>query len=267
VRIAVEGFPDLGTHVADGRLRIPLGTAMPGPTPLACTCMAESAGGVGRGYDGFLTFIGVPRFTGDWSVIPRVGVDEARFVPQSAYGHKRPWPGPEVISAGLHFAWTDSEFLFRAEVRDAVHFQPFEGHYVYNADCLQLAIDPMLRRSDLLGNVYAFNLALTPRGPELYRWLAPQEEATSAFRPPANDVSLGGRYLSIEPVKGGLVYTLRLPWGELAPCRPEPGARLGSYLILMNNDGGGLIDTLHWPVPIHGMWTVPRRWGVLTLLG
>ena len=34
----------------------------------------------------------------------------------------------------------------------------------------------------------------------------------------------------------------------------------------MNNNGGGLIDTLHWPVPISGMWTVPSKWGVLTLL-
>jgi hypothetical protein len=42
---------------------------------------------------------------------------------------------------------------------------------------------------------------------------------------------------------------------------------MGIYFIMMNNNGGGLIDTLHWPVPIIGMWTTPSRWGVLTLLG
>jgi hypothetical protein len=40
---------------------------------------------------------------------------------------------------------------------------------------------------------------------------------------------------------------------------------MGLYLIMFNNDGQGLVDTLHWPRPIEGMWLVPRRWGVVTL--
>jgi hypothetical protein len=266
VLVEVEGVLPAKKVVCDGPTLIPLGPKAVGPTPLSVHCAATAAG-VTRRQSGSLTYVGVRRFDGDWSTIPRVGVDEARYAPRSAYGAKRPWPGPDAYSSQLRFAWTDTEFVFQADVRDAVHFQPFEGHYAYNADCLQLALDPMFRRRHLLGNVYSFNLTLGPNGPELYRWKGPQEEATASFRPPADDVSLGDRYLRVAKTERGLTYELRLPWTELAPITPTAGARLGVYLIMMNNNGGGLIDTLHWPVPIPGMWTVPSQWGVLTLLG
>ena len=266
VSIEVEGILPATQVNCEGAVLIPLGPKTVGPTPLTYHCKATAAG-VSREQEGSLTYIGVHRFDGDWSAIPYVGVDEPRFAPKSAYGAKRPWPGPDVYSAQLRFAWTDDAFLFQANVCDAVHFQPFEGHYAYNADCLQLALDPMLRRRSLLGNVYSFNLALTPNGPELYRWKGPQEEKTASFQPPADDISLGDRYLQIEKTERGLLYELRLPWSELAPISPVAGGRMGVYLVMMNNNGGGLIDTLHWPVPIPGMWTVPRKWGVLTLLG
>jgi hypothetical protein len=250
-----------------GRTLVPVAAAAVSPVPVGYRCTVRTDAGVERVRQGDLTFIPVTRFQGDWAAIPSVGVDEPRYAPRSAYGAKRPWPGPDVYSARLRFAWTDAEFMFQADVCDAVHFQPFEGHYTYNADCLQLALDPMLRRRDLLGNIYSFNLALTPRGPELFRWQSPMEEATSIFRPPAHNVSLGNPYLSVQPTHRGLLYELRLPWAELAPLTPAAGARMGIYFIMMNNNGGGLIDTLHWPVPIIGMWTTPSRWGVLTLLG
>ncbi|HAU39073.1 MAG TPA: hypothetical protein DCX07_15340, partial [Phycisphaerales bacterium] len=215
---------------------------------------------------GFLTFVGVRRFRGDWSRVPAIGVDRAEFVPKSAYGLGRPWPGADVFSARLQFAWDDAAFRMRATVRDAVHYQPFRGHYAYNADCLQLAIDPMLRRKELLGNVYTFNLALTPDGAELYRGWAPNDETGGGFQPPAPEVSLGDRYLRVTPVAGGLLYELTLPWRELAPVNARPGRRMGVYYIMFNNDGRGLLDTLHWPVPIYGMWMNPRKWGILTLL-
>jgi len=266
VSMEVEGVLPATRVRCEGPALIPLGPKEVGPTPLSYRCNATAAG-VTREQEGSLTYIGVHRFIGDWSVIPCVGVDEPRYAPKGAYGAKRPWPGPDVYSAQLKFAWTDAEFLFQADVVDAVHFQPFEGHYAYNADCLQLALDPILRRRDLVGNIYSFNLTLGPKGPDLYRWKGPQEEASEQFQPVADDVSLGDRYLQVEKTERGLLYELRLPWTELAPVAPTAGGRMGIYLILMNNNGGGLIDTLHWPVPIPGMWTIPRKWGVLTLLG
>jgi hypothetical protein len=265
--LEVEDKPIFQGEIRD-RTLVPLHEYSADVLPKSYHFAARSASGIEREQDGFLTVVGAPRFTGDWSHIPRIGVDDARFVPArgQTYGASRAWPGPHEYSAQLQFAWDDAAFLLRVEVCDAIHFQPYHGHFLYNADCLQLALDPLLRRRDTLGNVYSFNLALTEDGPELYRMHAPQEERSATFTPPPGDVSLGDEYLQIETVEDGLIYSLRLPWKELAPFRPAPGARLGVYYIMFNNNGSGHLDTLHWPVPISGMWMVPRRWGVLTLL-
>ena len=251
---------------AQGRIVIPADRHAVTGTPIPFRCEARLPSGMARVETGFLTFLPVHRFHGAWEDVPPFGVDEARYVPKSAYGMKRPWPGPDVFSARLQFAWTAHALLFRATVRDDVHFQPHRGHYAYNADCLQLALDPLLRRAGTIGSIYSFNLSLSPDGPELFRWLSPTEEAGPGFTPPVSNVSLGERYLDVTPWSGGLVYTLTLPWSELAPAHPAPGMRMGVYYIMFNNNGAGHLDTMHWPVPIEGMWTVPRKWGTLTLL-
>ena len=42
--------------------------------------------------------------------------------------------------------------------------------------------------------------------------------------------------------------------------------RAHALLIVMNNNGHGLLDALHWPEPVSGMWTNARFWGVLTMV-
>ena len=253
-----------------GRIEGPLWLELPASaseTLRAARWKAVSDAGMERSEKIVLTFLEATRFTGSWDRVPIYAVDRAQFAPAYSYGAARPYPGPDVYAAYYQFAWNEEAFFWRARVRDAVHFQPeTQGHYLYNADCLQLAVDPLLRRSESIGHVYSFNLALTPRGPLVHRWLSPDQEADGTFRPLPADTSLAAGALRVEPWEGGLVYELRLPWAELAPARPRPGARMGLYGIAFNNDGTGLTDTLHWPVPISGMWQSPRRWGVLSLL-
>ena len=67
-------------------------------------------------------------------------------------------------------------------------------------------------------------------------------------------------------MKQGLIYNLTLPWSELLPFVPEIGYRIGVYLVLKNNNGTGLVDSLQWPKPLSGMWQTPNRWGVLNLV-
>lgn len=265
VELRLEGLhkPITKTIAGSSKLELPIDLAM---QISRYELRATNKAGLSRTFAGDLTFFPVSRFKGDWATIPKFGVDQLRFVPPRGYGSGREWPGPDTYSAQLQFAWTPAALLFRATVRDAIHYQPFAGHYAYNADCLQLGIDPMLRRKDTLGNVYCFNFAKTPAGPEIYRTWGPGDEATATFSPPRDETSLGDRYITITPVKGGLLYDAAIPWPELAPAQPEPGKRLGVYYIMFNNDGSGHLDTMHWPVPISGMWLKPNRWGVLTLV-
>jgi hypothetical protein len=250
----------------DGGACLPLPPGALPERPVAYELTATAQSGVSRRYEGHLTFIGASYFTGDWTAIPAIGVDRAEFVPKVAYGLSRPWPGPDVFSGRIQFAWDEQAFRMRVRVRDAIHHQPFIGHHTYQADCLQLAVDPLLRRAMTIGSVYVFNLALTSQGPELFRMWSPTAEATDEFTPPKENASLGDRYLSVEQTDGGLIYTMALGWTELGPADPHAGMRMGIYFVMKNNDGEGGLDVLHWPVPIFGMWQVPLRWGVLTLL-
>lgn len=265
VTLEIEGVRPISKAI-NGSTRFELPVDLNGKIA-AYQLSAANVTGVTRSFAGHLTFFAIPRFKGDWSTVPAFGVDEARFIPPGAYGRGRDWPGPQAYSARLQFAWTPQALHFRARVTDPIHYQPFTGHYAYNADCLQLGLDPMLRRRDTLGNVYCFNLAKTPAGPEIYRTWGPAEEANASFMPPKDETSLGDRYLMVAPTEGGLIYDATVPWAELAPANPEPGKRLGVYYIMFNNDGHGHLDTMHWPVPIAGMWLKPNLWGVVTLVG
>jgi len=243
--------------------------APPPATPVDCAITVETGNGVVRHENILLTYARAPRFRGAWDGVPMIGADTPEQVPLlgTQYGANRPWQGPAVFSARFQFAWTEAHLHMRARVVDAVHYQPFRGHHVYNADCVQLAVDPLLRRAGANGSVYVFNLSQTTDGPEVFRWQSPRKETSAAFTPPPQNVSLGASGLKTSAWEHGLDYELALPWTELAPARPAAGMQMGLYLILFNNNGGGLLDTLHWPRPLAGMWLIPRCWGQLTLTG
>jgi hypothetical protein len=230
---------------------------------LTYSMTARNESGISRRFSGVVTFLEAPTFDGDWSEVPVYAIDSAEFC--GGYGANRPYPGAGEFSARVQFAWNRDAFLLRADVTDPIHHQPFSGHMLYQGDALQLAIDPMMRRRETLGSTYIFNLALTANGPELFRLSAPGEEVSESFSPPEPNRTLGARYLDIEPKAGGLTYLMSLPWRELAPITPRTGHRLGLYLILKNNNGDGLIDSLRWPWEFGGMWMIPRKWGVLNL--
>jgi len=192
------------------------------------------------------------------------------FTPEveSAWGANRPWPGADVFAGWLRLAWTDEAFLCQVRVRDTVHHQPHTDGWYFEGDSVQLGIDPALRRGDTYGAIAAYLFAQTPVGPRLVRWLVPDADAIPGFTPPPANTDLKERsaeFLTVTPWGGGLTYTLRLPWSEMLPAAPAVGARLGLFLMLNNSDGGGMLDALHWPEPIPGMHTVPRRWAVVTL--
>ncbi len=267
LKVCVEDiFP--GGHACDSRnLKIPVPAKKAWPYPLRYTLEAVNRAGIARHLDGVLTFTRAPRFRGSWECIPTVPVDRASFVPEkdSAFGAYRSWPGADVFSATVQMAWTETDFLYRACVRDAVHYQPFVHDTFYEADSIQIAIDPYLRREDTGGSIAAYLMAYTQSGPRTVRWLSPTRERTASYTPPPEYTNLGNAYLSVEEWDDGLTYLLCLPWSELFPTAPVAGTRMGLFLQFNNSDGSGMLDVLHWPQPIPGMSIVPIRWGVITL--
>jgi len=143
-----------------------------------------------------------------------------------------------------------------------------DGGY-FQGDSLQIGIDPCLRREDTYGAIAVYIFALSPAGPRMVRWLSPDSDYVPGFRSPPMYSNLGEasrEFLTAEPWEHGRAYTLRIPWREMLVDPPAAGDRLGLFLAFHNNNGQGVLDTLHWPQPIPGMFTVPRKWGVVTLL-
>jgi hypothetical protein len=225
---------------------------------------AENHNSIIRTKEGILTFLRAPKFDGTWDNVPEYRLDSQDFI--GGYGATREYPGADVFSVRLKFAWSEDAFHFRADVTDPVHFNVYEKDMLYQGDSIQLALDPLLRQENTNGSTCIFNAALTQSGPELFRFMAPVNEADPLFTPPESNVSMGSDGIKIIEREHGLVYQLTLPWRELANLQPEKGTRMGIYFLAKNNNGNGLIDALQWPQTIKGMWMIPAKWGVITLI-
>ncbi len=264
--IEVEGLLDRTEVSLDGgACVVPIQPDKITDLPANYKMIARNSDGLECPFAGHLTYLPAPRFTGDWSIVPSFGIDKPCFVSTEAYGQKRPWPGPDVFSGRIQFAWSDEALHFRADVTDAIHYQASSKGMLCNGDSIQLAIDPMMLQEGDLGSAYIYNMALTDDGPEVFRFWSPMIETGLSFTPPPARVSLGGKYMSVEKTDRGLLYELTLPWSQLAPAQGRP-QRMGVYFLMFNNDGQGVLDTLFWPRPIEGMWMTPNLWGVLSLM-
>ena len=235
--------------------------------PVSYTLVATNVNGVSRSFQGLVNFYGVPYFDGSWDNVPCINIDKDDFVPpELEYGATEPWVGAERFSGDVQVAWTIDALLMRVDIVDDIHDQPLEGHFLYDADCVQVAFDPLYLRRGYRGHIYNYNLALTKTGPELFQMFTPDldENDNIIFIP--EDLSLGDKYLKIEKTPKGLVYNLSLPWSMVGHEEPQAGDRMGIYIILLNSIGNGAINNLKWPIPIEGMWLVPKLWGTISLM-
>jgi hypothetical protein len=262
VRVSFAGAPAVCAGVGGPPPRLALPLPAPGCEAVPYALEAEDGHGTTRRDAGLVTFLPAPRFHGSWRGIPGARIDRAELC--GGYGSNRPYPGPEVFAGRWRFAWDEQALLMDVRITDAVYFNNHRGHMMYQADCIQFGLDPLLRRDQDMGSCWAYTACLGPDGPELFRWRAAR--ALVPVEAAEDNVSLGGEHLAITPWAGGLDYRLRLPWALLAPAAPRAGAAMGLFLHLFNNDGGGLLDAMQWPRATRGMWTIPRTWGQLTLV-
>ena len=221
---------------------------------------------ISRVVESYVNYNIAPKFAGDWNGIPGFFLNSAEQEVAKGYGTTRPYPGPDVFSAEIKFAWTDEYFMMRAKVVDKINFNPFISSKGYQGDVIQLGIDPMLRRNHSLGNVHAFNLSLTPEGPMLWRWKSAVDEKCAGYKPFDEDFSMGDKYLKITKWENGIIYDLKLPWNQLAPVKPEKGKQMGVFMIVANNDGDGFLEMFGWPKELpNGGYLKPYSWGFLEL--
>lgn len=157
------------------------------------------------------------------------------------------WTGPEDLSCKVYLAYDTDNFYFAAEVVDDVKINEKEGYRMWSNDSFQIAFDTMndALSGELSKNVgydssdYEFGIALTPKGPECFCYVAgginkTLENKTTPFK-----------VMVKKSENGNMIYELAIPWQSLAPLKPVPGSVFGFNMICLDSDEPGK-TSLYW---------------------
>lgn len=164
------------------------------------------------------------------------------------------WSGPDDLSAHVWTAWDETSFYILAKVTDDVFHQGKTGGDIWQGDSLQFALDPLHLEARGPGDVYEIGIALTPKGPQIYSWLAPAGRNTGLIESAKLVVKREGKLT---------IYQARIPLSELAPLKPKPGKTVGFALVLNDDDGEGRKGWLEWNSGV-AMEKTPYLYGDIT---
>lgn len=181
---------------------------------------------------------------GRWSLGPPIEIGQA--------GHKQAldpgkWHGADDLSARIWTAWDDSNFYVLAKVTDDFFHQTAQGGDLWQGDSLQFALDALHIGARGPGDVYEIGLALTPKGPQVFSWLAPAGRKTGFVKGARLIVKRDGRVTS---------YQAAIPVSELTPLKPKPGtpwdSHWSSMMMMVKAVRAG------WSGILASQWTKPR---------
>ncbi|GAB6903363.1 sugar-binding protein [Kineosporia succinea] len=152
-------------------------------------------------------------------------------------------PGVEgsSLAAETWFTWDDDNLYLTAEVTDDVHVQPFTNTATWQADGLQFAVAPNWPgESDLRPEIQErieFGFALTPEGPQLYRY-------------PSGSVDGFLTSADVAAVRDGTtkttVYEAAVPWSLLEPIGLTPASAASLSIVANDTDGDGTRGWVQW---------------------
>ncbi|MFD2328956.1 S-layer homology domain-containing protein [Cohnella sp. GCM10020058] len=144
------------------------------------------------------------------------------------------WGGPSDLSAKFRTKW-DADYLYLAiQATDNVHNQPYTDGSTWQADGIQLAIDP--------GRIYGsgsrgyneIGFALNNDGTvQKYRWIAVPGQFSGAF----DDMKVAIKRVEDEKTTN---YEVAIPWEEIMPegMTAKSGTDIGFSFLINDSDGG-----------------------------
>ncbi len=149
--------------------------------------------------------------------------------------HDKVWRGPADLSAIAFAKWDDRFFYFACAVTDDVPFQPFTAPELRRGDSVVFALSPdrngPANRSGYGPGDQEIGLALLNlTQPVLYRFAGPPGIALGPIPHSVVAIRRDGTHT---------YYEAAIPWSELAPAIPQPGAIFGFSVVVNDNDGQG----------------------------
>ena len=171
----------------------------------------------------------------DMTGVPGVDLAKDGTVKMTGYG------GVSDLSGNVWFTYDQQNLYLTARIHDDVFAQPASGGDIWQGDSIQFSVG-----AGTPGEQAAWSemgTALTPAGPEVWRWLAPPGQATGA---------LGDAQVHIvrDETSKDTLYEAAVPWKDLSI---DPSGRLVSVSMLVNdNDGSGRKGWIEWGGGIGG---------------
>jgi hypothetical protein len=155
-----------------------------------------------------------------------------------ADGHVRisDYGGETDLGGDVWFTWDEDYLYLSVKTTDDTFAQPYAAGDTWRGDGIQFAIAPSLPgESD---EWFEFGVALTPQGPQVYRWSGP----------PGASTGLMGN-ASVAAVRDDIleetVYEAAIPWDDLMDLQPSNGL-LSISLLVNDNDGQGRRGYIEW---------------------
>lgn len=145
------------------------------------------------------------------------------------------YAGADDLSGDIWFTWDADNLYLSARVHDDVAHQSETGANIWQGDSIQFAATPGRPGEFAFG--YEYGVALTPSGPQVYRWSA-LEGATG----PVTGVDVA---VTRDETAKNTVYELALPWSQLAPSEAGDGM-LSLSMLVNDNDGSGRKGYIEW---------------------
>ncbi len=144
--------------------------------------------------------------------------------------------GSSDLNGDIWLNWDQNNVYITAKIQDNVFSQTSQAGSIWQGDSLQFSIAQGTPGES--GLWHEFGAALTPQGPELFRWLG-TEGYTSG------PVSNGNVAITRNETTKTTFYEIALPWTELAPAASGDGM-LSVSLLVNDNDGSGRKGYIEW---------------------
>jgi hypothetical protein len=171
----------------------------------------------------------------DMTGVPGVDLATDGTVKVTGYG------GTADLSGTVWFTYDQQNLYLTARIHDDAFAQPASNGDIWQGDSIQFSVGAGTPGEQTGWS--ELGAALTPTGPEVWRWLSPAGQPTG---------QVGDAQVHIvrdEPAKD-TVYEVAVPWTDLSI---DPAGRLVSVSMLVNdNDGAGRKGWIEWGGGIGG---------------
>lgn len=150
--------------------------------------------------------------------------------------HDASYSGTDDLSGQINVNWDKTNLYISARIHDDVFSQPFTKDGMWQGDSIQFAVSAGTPGEG--SSWYELGMALTPEGPQLYRWRSAQGEAPGL---------VSDRQLAVtrDEAAKETDYELAIPWTELKPVLPDDSLLSLSFAV-NDNDGQGRKGWIEW---------------------